>query len=161
MGSSWLLPFHTCGWKHLFFSEFLKRRQEPVGLLVLPEEQSGNGCVGITVLVALKEQKMNQGSFCLFRFFELFEKYDGYKTGKLKLKKPEQLQVRGLLWGHAGNMDPSVKQFFWRVKTLKRTAVCRTNAPCLIPHAVHTQLGDGMRAEWKLFLADAKTVGWG
>ncbi|XP_021262804.1 inositol hexakisphosphate and diphosphoinositol-pentakisphosphate kinase 1 isoform X4 [Numida meleagris] len=26
------------------------------------------------------------------RFFELFEKYDGYKTGKLKLKKPEQLQ---------------------------------------------------------------------
>ncbi|KAM6257132.1 inositol hexakisphosphate and diphosphoinositol-pentakisphosphate kinase 1 isoform 2-T2 [Porphyrio hochstetteri] len=25
-------------------------------------------------------------------FFELFEKYDGYKTGKLKLKKPEQLQ---------------------------------------------------------------------
>ncbi|NXL65986.1 VIP1 kinase, partial [Chordeiles acutipennis] len=26
------------------------------------------------------------------RFFQLFEKYDGYKTGKLKLKKPEQLQ---------------------------------------------------------------------
>ncbi|XP_061302428.1 inositol hexakisphosphate and diphosphoinositol-pentakisphosphate kinase 1 isoform X9 [Pezoporus flaviventris] len=26
------------------------------------------------------------------RFFELFEKYDGYKTGKLKLKRPEQLQ---------------------------------------------------------------------
>ncbi|XP_067327461.1 inositol hexakisphosphate and diphosphoinositol-pentakisphosphate kinase 1 isoform X2 [Anolis sagrei] len=26
------------------------------------------------------------------RFFELFEKYEGYKTGKLKLKKPEQLQ---------------------------------------------------------------------
>ncbi|KAE8618048.1 hypothetical protein XENTR_v10009257 [Xenopus tropicalis] len=26
------------------------------------------------------------------RFFELFERYDGYKTGKLKLKKPEQLQ---------------------------------------------------------------------
>ncbi|KFZ60627.1 Inositol hexakisphosphate and diphosphoinositol-pentakisphosphate kinase 1, partial [Antrostomus carolinensis] len=26
------------------------------------------------------------------RFFHLFEKYDGYKTGKLKLKKPEQLQ---------------------------------------------------------------------
>ncbi|XP_059391030.1 inositol hexakisphosphate and diphosphoinositol-pentakisphosphate kinase 2 isoform X3 [Carassius carassius] len=25
-------------------------------------------------------------------FFELFEKYDGYKTGKLKLKKPKQLQ---------------------------------------------------------------------
>ncbi|XP_077329488.1 inositol hexakisphosphate and diphosphoinositol-pentakisphosphate kinase 1 isoform X23 [Lithobates pipiens] len=26
------------------------------------------------------------------RFFELFEHHDGYKTGKLKLKKPEQLQ---------------------------------------------------------------------
>ncbi|XP_063305030.1 inositol hexakisphosphate and diphosphoinositol-pentakisphosphate kinase 1 isoform X2 [Pelobates fuscus] len=26
------------------------------------------------------------------RFFELFEHYDGYKTGKLKLKRPEQLQ---------------------------------------------------------------------
>ncbi|KAM5170433.1 inositol hexakisphosphate and diphosphoinositol-pentakisphosphate kinase 1 isoform 2-T2 [Mantella aurantiaca] len=26
------------------------------------------------------------------RFFQLFEHYDGYKTGKLKLKKPEQLQ---------------------------------------------------------------------
>lgn len=29
----------------------------------------------------------------LFRFFDLFEKYGGYKTGKLKLKKPKQLQV--------------------------------------------------------------------
>lgn len=28
-----------------------------------------------------------------FRFFDLFEKYGGYKTGKLKLKKPKQLQV--------------------------------------------------------------------
>lgn len=27
------------------------------------------------------------------RFFELFDKYGGYKTGKLKLKKPKQLQV--------------------------------------------------------------------
>ncbi|XP_051898360.1 inositol hexakisphosphate and diphosphoinositol-pentakisphosphate kinase 1 isoform X3 [Pristis pectinata] len=26
------------------------------------------------------------------KFFDLFEKYDGYKTGKLKLKKPKQLQ---------------------------------------------------------------------
>lgn len=34
--------------------------------------------------------------FALFifnRFFELFEKFGGYKTGKLKLKKPKQLQV--------------------------------------------------------------------
>ena len=29
-----------------------------------------------------------------FRFFSLFEKHGGYKTGKLKLKRPEQLQVR-------------------------------------------------------------------
>lgn len=27
------------------------------------------------------------------RFFELFEKYGGYKSGKIKLKKPKQLQV--------------------------------------------------------------------
>lgn len=27
------------------------------------------------------------------RFFQLFDKYGGYKTGKLKLKKPKQLQV--------------------------------------------------------------------
>lgn len=26
------------------------------------------------------------------RFFELFEKYQGYKNGHLKLKKPKQLQ---------------------------------------------------------------------
>lgn len=32
--------------------------------------------------------------FVLHRFFELFEKYGGYKSGKLKLKKPKQLQVR-------------------------------------------------------------------
>jgi len=26
------------------------------------------------------------------RFFELFEKYNGYKSGQLKLKRPKQLQ---------------------------------------------------------------------
>lgn len=30
------------------------------------------------------------------RFFELFEKYGGFKSGKLKLKKPKQLQVEDL-----------------------------------------------------------------
>lgn len=34
------------------------------------------------------------------RFFELFEKYGGYKSGKLKLKKPKQLQVNSLLHTH-------------------------------------------------------------
>jgi hypothetical protein len=33
-------------------------------------------------------------TLCCCRFFELFEKYAGYKTGKLKLKKPRQLQVK-------------------------------------------------------------------
>lgn len=32
-------------------------------------------------------------SSSFFRFFDLFEKYGGYKTGKIKLKKPKQLQV--------------------------------------------------------------------
>lgn len=27
-----------------------------------------------------------------FRFFEIFEKYDGYKHGHIKLKRPKQLQ---------------------------------------------------------------------
>lgn len=31
--------------------------------------------------------------FVFHRFFELFEKHGGYKSGKLKLKKPKQLQV--------------------------------------------------------------------
>lgn len=38
----------------------------------------------------------DQLKFCIWslsRFFDLFEKYGGYKTGKLKLKKPKQLQV--------------------------------------------------------------------
>lgn len=31
--------------------------------------------------------------FCsLLRFFEIFEKYDGYKHGHIKLKRPKQLQ---------------------------------------------------------------------
>lgn len=32
-------------------------------------------------------------SFFFIRFFDLFEKCDGYKSGKLKLKKPKQLQA--------------------------------------------------------------------
>lgn len=30
--------------------------------------------------------------FLLPRFFEIFEKYDGYKHGHVKLKRPKQLQ---------------------------------------------------------------------
>lgn len=36
---------------------------------------------------------ISRESSLLNRFFDLFEKYGGYKTGKLKLKKPKQLQV--------------------------------------------------------------------
>lgn len=35
---------------------------------------------------------MNYLFLCLFRFFDIFEKYDGYKQGAIKLKKPKQLQ---------------------------------------------------------------------
>lgn len=31
-------------------------------------------------------------SFSPYRFFEIFEKYDGYKLGHVKLKRPKQLQ---------------------------------------------------------------------
>lgn len=34
------------------------------------------------------------------RFFELFDKYGGYRSGKLKLKKPKQLQVETLVRPH-------------------------------------------------------------
>lgn len=34
------------------------------------------------------------------RFFELFEKYGGFKSGKLKLKKPKQLQVEDFCLSH-------------------------------------------------------------
>ena len=39
-----------------------------------------------------------EASLPFFRFFSLFEKHGGYKTGKLKLKRPEQLQVRWWIW---------------------------------------------------------------
>lgn len=68
----------------------------------LPQSSdSGNGSVGITkdcgkISFAVFTVKLN-GTFTLiisFRFFDLFEKYEGYKSGKLKLKKPKQLQVK-------------------------------------------------------------------
>lgn len=41
---------------------------------------------------------LTEASPPFFRFFSLFEKHGGYKTGKLKLKRPEQLQVRWWIW---------------------------------------------------------------
>lgn len=43
---------------------------------------------------ALTISPYTEASLYFFRFFSLFEKHGGYKTGKLKLKRPEQLQVR-------------------------------------------------------------------
>lgn len=34
----------------------------------------------------------NENDSFAFRFFEIFEKYDGYKHGHIKLKRPKQLQ---------------------------------------------------------------------
>lgn len=50
-------------------------------------------------------------SYIYCRFFELFQKYDGYKKGSLKLKKPKQLQevldiARDLL-NESSNNDPN------------------------------------------------------
>lgn len=39
-----------------------------------------------------------------FRFFSLFEKHGGYKTGKLKLKRPEQLGKMMNLAGRSSAM---------------------------------------------------------
>uniref|UniRef100_A0A672F1Q3 Inositol hexakisphosphate and diphosphoinositol-pentakisphosphate kinase n=1 Tax=Salarias fasciatus TaxID=181472 RepID=A0A672F1Q3_SALFA len=39
-----------------------------------------------------QKMKMETSVLDASRFFDLFEKYGGYKTGKLKLKKPKQLQ---------------------------------------------------------------------
>lgn len=43
-----------------------------------------------------------------FRFFELFEKYGGYKSGKLKLKKPKQLQVSPSISSLPVTQEPAV-----------------------------------------------------
>ncbi|XP_035824670.1 inositol hexakisphosphate and diphosphoinositol-pentakisphosphate kinase 2 [Aplysia californica] len=58
------------------------------------------------------------------KFFELFEKYGGFKTGHLKLKKPKQLQevldiVRHLLAEGQGNADPEVEEKRAKLNQLK------------------------------------------
>lgn len=47
-----------------------------------------------TSVKVLSVSALSEDSPYFFRFFSLFEKHGGYKTGKLKLKRPEQLQVR-------------------------------------------------------------------
>lgn len=58
------------------------------------------------------------------RFFELFEKYDGYRKGHLKLKKPKQLQevldiARFLLSENEKSSDPEVCEKKAKLQQLK------------------------------------------
>ncbi|XP_048875325.1 inositol hexakisphosphate and diphosphoinositol-pentakisphosphate kinase 2 isoform X8 [Brienomyrus brachyistius] len=58
------------------------------------------------------------------RFFDLFEKCDGYKTGKLKLKKPKQLQevldiARQLLAELGQNNDSEIEESKAKLEQLK------------------------------------------
>ncbi|KAH9515116.1 Inositol hexakisphosphate and diphosphoinositol-pentakisphosphate kinase 2, partial [Bulinus truncatus] len=58
------------------------------------------------------------------KFFDLFEKYGGFKTGHLKLKKPKQLQevldiVRDLLAEGQCNTDPEVAEKKAKLNQLK------------------------------------------
>ncbi|XP_062998667.1 inositol hexakisphosphate and diphosphoinositol-pentakisphosphate kinase 1 [Elgaria multicarinata webbii] len=58
------------------------------------------------------------------RFFALFEKYEGYKTGKLKLKKPEQLQevldiARLLVLEQESHSDSEVEERKSKLEQLK------------------------------------------
>ncbi|MGH0173848.1 UNVERIFIED_CONTAM: hypothetical protein FKN15_074105 [Acipenser sinensis] len=57
-------------------------------------------------------------------FFDLFEKYEGYKTGKLKLKKPKQLQevldIARLLLAELGqNNDSEIEESKAKLEQLK------------------------------------------
>ncbi|XP_018103814.1 inositol hexakisphosphate and diphosphoinositol-pentakisphosphate kinase 2 isoform X12 [Xenopus laevis] len=58
------------------------------------------------------------------RFFDLFEKYHGYKTGKIKLKKPKQLQevldiARQLLVELGQNNDSEIEESKAKLEQLK------------------------------------------
>ncbi|XP_001380145.3 inositol hexakisphosphate and diphosphoinositol-pentakisphosphate kinase 2 isoform X2 [Monodelphis domestica] len=58
------------------------------------------------------------------KFFDLFEKCDGYKTGKLKLKKPKQLQevldiARQLLIDLGQNNDSEIEESKSKLEQLK------------------------------------------
>lgn len=60
-----------------------------------------------------------------FRFFEIFEKYDGYKQGHVKLKRPKQLQeildiARSLLAEiQQHEADPEIEEKQGKLEQLK------------------------------------------
>ena len=58
------------------------------------------------------------------RFFDLFEKYGGFKSGQLKLKRPKQLQeildiARFLLSEIKSNSDPDIVEKKSKLEQLK------------------------------------------
>lgn len=59
------------------------------------------------------------------RFFEIFEKYEGFKRGHVKLKKPKQLQeildiARALLADiHTRHADPEIEEKQGKLEQLK------------------------------------------
>ncbi len=58
------------------------------------------------------------------RFFQIFEKYGGFKSGQLKLKKPNQLQEildisRFLLSEISSNPDPEIEEKKSKLEQLK------------------------------------------
>lgn len=61
----------------------------------------------------------------LSRFFEIFEKYDGFKRGHVKLKKPKQLQeildiARALLSDiQTRHADPEIEEKQGKLEQLK------------------------------------------
>ena len=61
---------------------------------------------------------------CNCRFFELFEKYGGFKNGQLKLKRPKQLQevldiVRQLLSTGSFSCDPDLQDKKAKLQQMK------------------------------------------
>lgn len=62
-------------------------------IILMREVSSFSFDLSLVICVKVKSS-IKPSSFSLsFRFFDLFEKCEGYKSGKLKLKKPKQLQV--------------------------------------------------------------------
>jgi inositol hexakisphosphate/diphosphoinositol-pentakisphosphate kinase len=64
------------------------------------------------------------GYFFSCRFFELFDKYGGFKTGHLKLKRPKQLQevldiVRQLLTANNFSADPDLQDKKAKLQQMK------------------------------------------
>ena len=49
-------------------------------------------CLVVITRLVCKNEPAPGVSFAFFRFFSLFNKYNGHKNGKLKLKRPRQLQ---------------------------------------------------------------------